>query len=269
MYRLVEAKKGSKSEQKHDYTFKDFDSFYRIANILIVPFEGRYSIAINSSDVEQILNFIKIEEEYSHLMVFIYVPKEVLTFMTMRHSNLKVSGQVKPIEEFKTVVNKHSILFKKGVDYILFNSIEHTIESYEEALTTIKQEYGSHVEITEQMLSKIFNLNKLVYPRSVLIDYLWLRRYRVFKLNKCIESMGNDICLFACINNVEDFMKQKIRYYTTGLGSDFIKTIDIHRLELMYRVLVVERNGIKDMKLLMELYERGLSADDFIQERFN
>ena len=63
MYKLIVAKK-KQDKSEYDYVFKDFDSFYTVADTLSVPLVGRYSISIDTDSLEQIKEFIQIEEKY-------------------------------------------------------------------------------------------------------------------------------------------------------------------------------------------------------------
>ena len=96
------------------------------------------------------------------------------------------------------------------------------------------------------------------------MEYLWLRRYREYKLMKCLAQVGNNVVVGAFIKNVKTFIKEKENYIKTGQSSNLIKSIDTDRLCLMYRVFVLDKNGISDATILLKLYERGLTSYDFI-----
>lgn len=96
-----------------------------------------------------------------------------------------------------------------------------------------------------------------MYPRTVLLSYLELDRYRTQKLEKCQKEMNNEVIIGAMVNNIKKFVKEKNIYFKTGKCSNLIKSINTDNLNIMYRVLVVERNGLNDINILLSLYERG------------
>lgn len=267
MYKIIPAKKSTKEVIYHDYMFTDFENFYKIASVITVPLIGKYSIGIKTSDVQAVKDFIKVEEKYSSLMIYIYMPEELVSYMSMRDFSLKIQDRVKPFEEFMKIASQQHVLFEKGMDVLLYSSIEHDYDSMEEAILLVRRTYGQYKPVSEKMLAQIFSLNKIVYPRTVLLEYLWLKRYREQKLAKCISAVGNDVALGACIKNIRSLVDQKAKYFKSGSGSNLLKSLDTNRVLLMYRILDVERNNVKDLSLLLKLYERGLSSYDIIQER--
>lgn len=267
MYRLVPIKKSTKIGN-HDFFFKDFETFYNIARVITVSLTGKYSIGVQTKKIEDIKEFIRVQADYETLMVYIYVPETLVDYMAMYETDLNVSEKVKPFEEFRELIRKYSVLFEKKVDSLLYASIEHDYESMEDAISKLAETYGSYNPISEKMLEPLFIINKIVYPRTVLLDYLFLGRYRDYKLKKCLQAVGNDVALYSCIKNINELMQQKVTYFKSGSGSKLIKAVNTKRLTIMYRVLVLERSGLNDITLLLNLYERGLSVNDIVQEEY-
>lgn len=249
-----------------DYAFKKFELFYTIVENLNVKLNGRYKIKVDDDNIEQVLKFIDRESEFSNLSVFIYLPETSLEYVQKARPSANFQGVVKMIDIFKTLVKEYGLLFAKGVMYTLYNSIPHEIVDMEEAVKTLQKEYGTGVEITEQMVSKHFIINKVIYPRTVLLSYLSMNRWRQSKLCKSVEMLGNDLVLGAMVKNVKQFMEDKVTYYKTGRTTPLVRSIDTQNLQQMYRILVTERYGINDVFLLMNMYERGLSFYDLVFE---
>lgn len=268
MYKLVPNKKGAINFE-HDYMFKDFNSFYQIANVITVPLVGKYSIGVTTDDVQAIKEFIAIESKYSALWVSIYVAENIIDNMTAYDVNLSVAERVKPFDVFKQLVHKRELLFEKKLMLTAYMSIEHTDEAMGQFVEELYQKFGSHNLITERMLSEIVILNKVVYPRTVLIEYLMLDRWREYKLRKCLDTVGNDVALGACIKNIKNLFNEKVSYYKTGKANNLVKVLSARRINLMYRVLVSERCGMTDLSILLKLYERGLSCYDFMEEEYD
>lgn len=68
------------------------------------------------------------------------------------------------------------------------------------------------------------------------------------------------------VKTITSMVEQKQVYYRTAKSNWILDKIDTFNLILMYRVLVVERGRIRDITLLLELYERGLSSYDTVFE---
>lgn len=260
---ILQQKSKEKDSRTYDYVFKSFKLFYTIADLMTYKLNGRYCICIETEDVEGVAEFIGKAEQYSALDVYIYVPEQVLEKLQLNYPNAVFGKSVKMIEVFKELVSKYGVLFDKGVMYTLYNSIPHEISDMDAALRLIVQTYNVESEtITEKMLSKLFVLNKTVYPRTVLLSFLNMDRYRWSKLNKSVETIGNDIVFFAMRKNLKTFMEEKASYFKTGSAKPLIKSIDTRNLCLMYRCLYLENAGIQDVSLIMQLYEKGESVYD-------
>ena len=265
MYQIIPMRKGSISDDL-DFIFADFKSFYEVANSITVKFESKYKVGIKSDNYKDIKEFITKADNYSHLSVFLYIPPELVDYISLYNSDANVASEIRPIDTLKELASKESLLFAKGVIYKLYNSILHDNDSLEEAIQILLKEFGRQNEITEQMLSTVFAVNNLVYPRQVLLAYLWMDRYRESKLKSCLSYFGNDICIGAMIKNLNQLMQDKAKLYSTGTGSQLVKTISSTNLLQMYKVLVIERKKFSDITILLHLYEKGLSTYDYIKK---
>lgn len=265
MYAIIQKKGRDNTDFNYDYIFKDFKQFYEIADTLTYSIFGRYKIKIVTEDIEEAVKFIKHEDKYQSLDIHIYMPEAAIDYIQQRDTKINIQGSMKDIDIFKELISNKNILFEKGVMYILYNSIPHNLDSMEKALNTIVFEFGVGVPVSEKMLNTLFVLNKMVYPRTVLISFIQMERYRWVKFEKSISAVGNQILLGAMIKNMKQFIRDKVVYYKTGRASSLIKSLNTNNLMLLYRVLVSERNGFNDAKLLLTLYERGISAHDILQ----
>ncbi|MBQ2885868.1 MAG: hypothetical protein IJE43_19255 [Alphaproteobacteria bacterium] len=264
MYTLIPLTKNEKMH-KHDFVFSDFQSFYKVASSLTVKLQGKWYIAIKTKDIKAVSDFLAVSEKYEHMVIEIFLPQSQVDYLSMRQPSIIIKDKIKPYEQFTDLCSKRNLLFEKNVCLLVYNAIEHDIDSMEHAVNMLYDAYGPQNAISEKMISKYFIVNKIVYPRSVLLDYLWLGRWREVKLKKCLECMGNDIVLYAMINNIEKLFEAKVTFFKTGQANNLVKSIDTRRLLLLYRILVVERGKFKDIAILLKLYERGLSCYDFTQ----
>lgn len=266
MYSLVPITKTTKVGE-HDFIFSDFSSFYKVANTLTVKLTGTWSIGIKPKDIKEVTDFIAIEDKYKHLLINIYLPEQQVEYLTMRDTHIRTQERVKPFEIFQGMCSSKNLLFDKKVQLLIYNSIDHDIDTMEQTAGLLYTQFGSFNKITEKMVQPYFILNKTVYPRTVLLQYLWLGRWRENSLKKCLSNFGNDVTLYAIINNIKKLFEGKCTYFKTGEASQLTKSVDTRRLELMYRVFIAERGKFKDVTVLFKLYERGLSCYDFIQNK--
>lgn len=252
--------KKQKDNTVYDYVFRDFSAFYEVADLLTYALGRRVVIRVDTDDITATQQFIKNSERYSALDVYVYMPAEAIEYITMRDASVNVASTVRMITVFEELIQQRGILFGKGVIYQLYNSIPHDIDAMEQALDSIVKEFGTDRAITTKDISQIFILNNLVYPRTVLLSFLWNDRWRWSKFDKCIKAVGNDVLVGALVKNVKEFVEAKKAYYKTGQASQLIRSIDTDNLMRMYRVLVSERGRFGDAYLLLKLYERGEST---------
>ena len=248
-----------------DYSFKQFPDFYEVAKYLDVPIFGKYTVIVKTEDVKQIIDFISREEEYAEFIVYIYTSQSVIDYVSLRRPDLKTDDSKSEFETFKELIRKHGIYFAKGVDDLLYKSIEHDHEEMDSVLLMIKTECPN-MEITEKILESLVNVNKLVYPRQVIMAYLRMDRWRLQKLRKCVSQMGNDIVFWSMRKTLKKMIENKARYLTSGINTAGAKYINHTNLVLMYRTIVLGSGYLHDVELLMRLYEQGETVYDIIQE---
>lgn len=260
MYQLILEKSASKD---YDYLFDKFSSFYPIANLITYPLRGQYKIGVKSDSVEDIQTFMQNAEAYSALMIDVLVQQSILDYLTMYNSDAVVATTAKPFDTFKELLSQRNILLDKSLISLLYSSISHDYAEMSATLDLIVNKLGSHVLITEKMLSTVIVLNKAVYPREVLLAYLRMDRHRTKKLQDCLTYFGNDVTVGAMVKNLKAIIKDKRVYLHTGKGNGIIRNLNSVNILLMYRILNFRR-GLNDVVLLMDLYERGI-YDDIIQ----
>lgn len=258
MYRIVPEKK---VKIKYDYVFKDFASFYKVANLISVPIFGRYTIGIMTDDVQGLKDFIRVEQNYAAMMIYIHMSKTVVDNISMEMLNLPIDKEVKPYEVFKDTIKRYSLFFTKKSLALFYASIGHTEEDIEDAVRLLANSVEPNETITEKKLSELFILNNMTYPRTVLVSYLYMERWRDKKLSRCLQCVGNDVVLGACIKNIKKIHEDKVKYFRTGQGSNFTKSLSTQRVNMMYKTLVIDRGRIKDLTLLLAMYERSLEND--------
>lgn len=265
MYTLIPTKK-SVVIKDQDYIFNSFSAFYEVCDLLTVSIFGRYRIAVKTEVIKDIQEFIKVNTAYDHLIISIYTSKAAIDYISAYNPNVNIQDNVSFYEQFKDMISDRNILLEKKAMNILYSSVEHDIIAMETVLDNIVKEFGIDQIITEKMLSTIVILNKIVYPRTVLLAYLRLERYRDVKLKKSIEDLGNDVVLGAMRKNIKALIKEKTVYLRTGQGSWLIKELNTTNLVLMYRALIVECGEISDVQILLNLYEGGKTIYDYLQQ---
>lgn len=265
MYYLYKKSKQVQLPQFH-YRFKRFDEFYDLANRMKISIFGVLYINIVSDDYEDIVNFIEVSEQYSGMIIYIEVNEALLGYIKLAKPYASMLSGQSNYEVYKTLVNKYSILFDKGIMDKVYFSIGHSYEEMDEAMLLIKDSYPNEVMITLEMATKIFVIEGLIYPRSVLISYLRLDRGRRNNLDKCVEYFGNDLVLYSMRKTMRKLLKEKISYLKSGKGSYLIKTIPVCNLIFMADVLDYNRHGFKEIKTIMALYEKGETINDFVHE---
>lgn len=266
MYYLYKRSK-SATLPKFSYTFGKFSDFYDVAGLLEVPLFDTYYIRVKSDSYNDILQFIQMSENYPTLVVYIEVSETLLDYICLQKPGVSLLESKSNYEIFCDLVSKYNVLFAKGCIKTMYFSIGHDYADMNEALELLTKTYPNVSPITEKEISELFIVDKLIYPRSVTILYLRMDRGRKGNLRKCIDYFGNDLVLYAMRKNVITFLKEKIKYLKTGKGSGLIKTIPTNNLIRLYNALCLNRKGFKDITLILSLYEKGVTVNDFIQNR--
>lgn len=252
---------------KFAYNFKNFAEFYEVAPVLEVPLIGSYNIRVKSDEFKDIIRFIETSGSYQLLQVYIEVSETLLEYLRLARPTASFLSSASSYETFKELVSSYEILFAHKCLDVMYFAIGHSFEEMDEALQTLKNAYPKNTEITKEHISRLFLVDDKIYPRSVLIMYLRLDRGRDKTLEKCINHFGNDIVYYSMRKTVRKFLDSKIKYMKTGNAPYLIKTLPTNNLIHMIRCLDYENERFRDIRTLLTLYEKGVSVNDFIQER--
>lgn len=262
MYQIAKYKKNIQYAY-YDYTFKNFDDFYKIASLLTLPLIGVYKICIINNEKEEIIKFIKRESDFFSLQIDIYSEQKVIDYVVQYNPSVRVVGTESDYDKFLKLISEREILFDKYCIYRLYQSIEHDVAYMVEALDTIIQEYGKKTLITLDMLSQLFVINDVVYPSQVLRKFLEQDKRRYKLLNMCISQIDNDIIVGSTVKEIKRLLSGKANYFKTStITDDRIKTINTKNLLLAYKVFISEREGINDIFILYKLYDYGITTLD-------
>ena len=264
MYFLVKVKKNG-SYPVTNYSFKDFKSFYEVAENLDVPLFGKYTFVIKTDNLNSIYEFVQKESMYSEFIVYIYTTQTNIDYICLKKPGAHVYGAKTEYQNFMELIDKYEILFAKGVADILYKSIDHSYEEMDSVLLRIKTEFGTN-EVKEKDLEQLIVLNKLVYPRQVLMAYLNMDRWRLQKLRRCVSQLGNDVVFWSIRKNIKKLVEAKVKYLNTGMNNGNIKYVNYNNLLLMYRTFLTDTGYFNDVEMLMRLYEKGVTVYDIIQE---
>ena len=252
---------------KFDYMLKNFNEFYDLAKVLDISFHGAYNINIKSDNYDDIIGFINMSESYRYLIVYIETNQTLIDYIALRKPDVSLKDSKSDFEIYKDLIAKYRILFDKKSISLLYGSIGHEYDEMESALSLIKTTFPNVRPVTEKELSQLFVLNDLIYPRQVCIYFLLFDRWRYSKLERCIEYFGNDLVLYSIRKTIRNLYDEKVKYLKTGAGSKLIKSLSINNILHMLRCMDYERDGFMDIRTILMMYEKGVSINDFVQER--
>lgn len=250
------------------YVFKKVEDFYNVVEVLTIPIVGNYFIQIKTEKYDEVVRIINDSENFKHLIIYIELSETLLDYVRLYIPNVNILDSKSNFEVFKELIQKYEILFDKDCISILYSAVNHTYADMDEALELVKRSYGKNL-VTKEMISKLFIVDDLVYPRRVCIAYLFMYRGRNGLLKKCIEQFGNDLTMYAIRKTSRLLIKEKIKYLKTGKGNNLIKKINTLNLVKLCNAIDYSRNGFKDITTILNLYEKGMNVNDIIQERAN
>jgi hypothetical protein len=261
--------KKSKSTElpEFQYIFKKFEDFYEIAKLLEVPLIGAYYIKVKSDSYKDIINFIDCSESYSTLVVYIEVSESLLNYITLQKPSVQLLESKSNYEVFKELVSKYGILFKKNCLRTMYFAIGHSYGEMDEALELLQRTFPDVSPITENEISRLFVVDNISYPRSVVIMFLRLDRGRYTNLNKCIDYFGNDMVLYSMRKTARKFLDEKTKYLKTGQGSKLITLLPYMNIVRLCYALDYGRERFMDIRTILSLYEKGEYIYDTLQRR--
>ena len=266
MYYLYKKSK-SNTLPEFKYSFKKFDDFYAIAHLLEVPVVGNYYIRIQSDSYKDIMNFINISESYGTLIIYIEVSPTLLDYVCLQKPTASLIESKSNFDTFKELISKYGILFKKNCVKTMYFAIDHDYASMDEALELLQRTFPDVKEISENEISQLFVIDRLVYPRNVLIAYARMMPGRAIQLTKCINHFGNDMVLWSMRKAARNLLKDKIQYLKTGQGSGLMKYLPTENLIRLNNALDYNRCDFMDIRTILSLYEKGETINDYLQKR--
>ena len=264
MYYLYSSKDKSKIT-RCDYTLKSMEEFYDIIRVLTHKLTGPYTVCVKTNKYDEVEQFIKMSDNYKHLIVYIEVTPETLEYLQARQPNASLLSSENIYETWTELIQRYNLILDKGCIKNLFFSIKHDYDTMSEVVLELKNAYGNQV-VNMDMIKKVISIDDLVYPRSVLIAFLRLERSRNKKLRLCLNNFNSSLVYNSMKKNCLKLLEQKHAYYKTGKGSDLIKTIPYDNLLKMHYAFVTNPRSFNDAELLLKMYERGEYINDYLQE---
>lgn len=249
---------------RFNYTLNSFETFYELSGVLTKPLVGRYIIRIQTKNPIDVINFIRVNENYKHLDIYIEVDTDILNYISLHVPGVSKLDSKNNYEVWTELITEFNILFEAGCAKRLYYAIPKDYDSMYESLRLIKQEYGNK-EVKLVDIEKLFMLENITYPRQVCIQYLLLARWRRKTLEKALNVFGNDLTFYSIRKHARQMLKDKISYLKTGQGNELIKKIPVYNIVRLLTVLEYKNsNKFKDISVLLTLYERGEFIDDYL-----
>lgn len=247
---------------EYDYLLSSLSELEDIMKIIYKPILGVYHVGLQFTEMSDIKFLLNNKARYNHLDIHLLLTESLYKKVSLAMPNA-VSVEKSSIYDYlKEGISTRNLLINKKVVSLLYNSVGKSYEEIDDILDTLHAQFGPFMQISAKDLSKYLVINTIVYPRTVLISYINLSRWRSTQLTKCLSDISPDIVTAAMIKNVKKLHEQKSKYLSSGLGSNFIKELNTKNLNLMYYTLVSNKpRYLNDIVLLLELYERGIPYD--------
>ena len=260
----VYSRSGKLTLPKFNYNLNSFESFYELSGVLTKPLVGRYIIRIQTKDVDGIIQFVRVSENFKTLDIYIEVDADILNYVNLHVPNISKLDSKNNYEIWTDLISEFGILFQTGCAKRLFYAIPKDYDSMREALILIKSEYPNQ-EVLQTDIEKLFMLENITYPRQACIQYLIMARHRRKTLERVLTIFGNDLTYYSIRKHARQFLKDKISYLKTGNGNDLIKKIPVYNIVRLLSVLEYNNSKkFKDISVLLALYERGENIDDYL-----
>lgn len=252
--------KEDKTVVDYNYMISSLTNLEELMKAIYKPIIGRYSIGLELTELRDIKFILNNKSRYNHLDLYLILTEKIYKDISLALPSSIKSETKSMFEYLKEGITKRNLLIQSNVVYLLYSSIGKSYEEIDDVLDLLKDKFGSFMQISEKDLSKYIVVNTITYPRTVLISYINLNKYRKKKLEKCLNDISPDIVLASMVKTIKKLHKEKNEYLSTGLGSKFIKELNTRNLNLMYYTLVSNKPYyLNDIVILLELYERGVS----------
>ena len=263
MYYLYDKKSKNTGIVHLDYTFNNFDQFYAVASMLTNTLRGTYKIKITCDKPEPIIQFVENSDNYKHLIIYIETEESSMQRVKMNLSGVSLLKDRDSKEIWYDLIGRYQVLLKPKCAEQIFWGISKDEATMSTVLLDLKEAYGLQ-SITFEMAQKVVSINEVVYPKSVMMAYLRMDRFRESKLKKSIETIGPDILFYSIRKNIEEIYRQKCNYYVTGKGSDAVKNLPFNNIIKMYYAFRTLPIGFKDITIILKLYEKGAYINDYL-----
>lgn len=246
----------------YDYVFKKFDDFYDLNTFIKFPLFGVYSIAVVTSQIPDIIEFIRNEEKYIHLDITLFVEEAQIERLAIKLPDINISGSSGEYDTWLQMISDRELLFDDYMTYKLYSSIEHNTAAMLDALDLLKAEYKNGEKITRERLDRLFVINDIIYPRQVLIKFINMEKTRWKLLDMCMKQMDGGLIVGATVNNIRKMIEGKANYFNSGDSKEYMRRINTANLLIAYKVFCTERNNVDDPFILYKFYENGLSVGE-------
>lgn len=253
--------KEDRQSVEYDYLLTSLSELEDVMKIIYKPILGVYHIGLTFTEMSDIKFLLNNRSRYNHLDIHLLLSESMYKKVSLAMPNSIQAEKSSIFDYLKEGISTRNLLISKKVVSLLYSSVGKSYEEIDDILDILYKQFGPFMQISAKDLSKYLVINTVVYPRTVLISYINLNRWRRTQLEKCLSDISPEIVTAAMIKNVKKLHEQKSKYLSSGLGTKFIKELNTKNLNLMYYHLVSNKpRNLNDIVLLLELYERGLSV---------
>lgn len=243
------------------FSFRNLEDFKGIVKSLTYTFTGPYAIKLKELSKEEIIELVNSSDIYKHVDIYIEVNESLLKYVRSYYPSVKTINSISYYELYEKLIKKYNLLLERGGLKFLYSVIEKDYDAMEEFIANLKGIYGNN-PVSIKTLKENYILDDYTYPRTALISYLRMERWRESRLKKSINQFGNDLVLYSMRKNIRRIFNDKLNYLTTGDGAGYVKYIPTNNIIAMMNALDYSRGRFKDIFLILKLYEKGITIND-------
>lgn len=247
----------------YDYVVSSMEELDERMKSIYKPIIGVYNIGLTLTSLVDIKFILNNKGRYNHLNLDILLSSGTYRKLSLAMPDLVADEKRSFWDYMQEGISKRNLLIDRKTVSIMYSSIGKSYEEIDDILDVLYKEFGAFMKIDSKDLSKHLVLTNIVYPRTVLISYINLHRWRDSQLKRCLDDISPEIVVASMVKTTKKLHEQKIKYLNSGIGTKFIRTLNTKNLNLMYRTLVTNKPyHLNDITILLEIYERGINIDE-------
>ena len=253
----------AKSLRNITATFNTLADYREYSQAFLPGVKSKFAVLVKVQTKE----FIELVQELkkaepSYYDTYFQIASNQLEQLMIRVPDVKLVADLDYKQVLADLITYFNLHLQSGTLNLLYSRLPRNVDDYTKVCIELQQEFGTN-EIPKEYLVNILSQRlQATYARQVLYAFILRSRDRWSKFFRCLEGVSPEVCLYAMQKGIDKILADKLKYYTTGTATSFVKGLPLVEI-VRLRELLYQNRSMKDPTVMLVMYDERIYKYDF------